>query len=468
MKQFENYLSRITSDTIRKVLIFPKTKEFLETIHLLEKYTQLEKIYYVPSTGKQLTNIEDVLYSYNVEMCDISDLKNSDVDADMILFDYDRAEDVEILSGQKAAYLIGRMDENEDYYAIWETYREKAQHVYIEQRKTNHAEYEIFEWEKSKTDIELSVILPVFNVAAYLPRCIESLIEWKAPYVEYLFIDDGSTDESAAIITQYSDKDKRIRLIQKKNGGCASARNRGLEEAKGRYIGFVDADDFIESDMFYQLLRRAFLGNYDYTYCGFQEYYEDTGKKEPIRNDCISGNYLSGEYDSSKVKLLTVNTKVAIWRGLYKKSILDKHQIKFYEKLKMFDDLPFRVEYIFAAQSAVCVPQYLYNYRIGRTGQDTACTDDRLYVHFQIFQYLDVQVQKYKDQRLWDILQAVKIQTHEFALSKIEKRCRRRYAKQAKQQLKEHAGYIRNVMICLIYAGRGSIGWLTKLWLGLM
>lgn len=467
MNQFEDYLSRITEYVIRDAVVFAKTDEFLEIIALLKRYMQVENIYCVQFDEEKPMDTSNMLYYSEVKLCSISDLNNIKTDIDMILFDCNEAENVENLTKYPTKYMIGRMNSDEDYFAFWEKYREYVQYMYIQQKNLNHTGYEIFEWKKAETDIELSVILPVYNVAAYLPQCIESLIQWKAPYIEYLFIDDGSTDDSSAIISRYSAEDKRIRLIRKENGGCASARNRGLEEAKGRYIGFVDADDYIESNMFYELLKRAFLGNYDYTYCGFREYFEDTKTDIPVTNECLSGDYLSGEYDSDKVSLLVVKTRVAIWRGLYKKSILEKHQIKFYEELKRFDDLPFRVEYLFAARSAVCIPKYLYNYRIGREGQDTVCADDRLYVHFQIFKYLDVYVEKYKDRRLWDILQAVKIQTHAFALKRIEKQYHKKYMQQAKQQIKERAGYIRNVIICLIYAGRENIGWLTKLWFGL-
>lgn len=459
MKQFENYLSRASCSTLKSAIIYPKTQEFLEIIPLLEKYTALEKIYCVLSARTALTNVDSMLYSYKVEICNISGFQKRGILTDMIFFDYDRADDVPALTDHTIEHVVGRMDTGEDYFSFWEKHRGSAQHIYIEY------DHEILEWEKTAADKELSVVLPVYNVAVYLPRCIESLIQWKASYAEYLFVDDGSTDDSAVIISQYAEKDKRIRLIQKKNGGCASARNRGINEAEGHYIGFVDADDFVEEDMFQRLLKRALMGNYDYTYCGYQEYYEDTGKTEKVSTDCLSGRYLFGESNINQVRLLAVNTRVAIWRGLYKKSVLDKYHIRFHEELRMFDDLPFRTEYLFAAKSAVCIPEYLYNYRIGRKGQDTLCTDDRLFVHFQIFKLLDSYTEKYKDRMLWDILQAVKIQTHVFGCTQIEKKYRKKYEKRAKKQLKEHAGYIRNVIICQLYAGRNNVGWLTRLWM---
>ena len=90
-----------------------------------------------------------------------------------------------------------------------------------------------------------------------------------------------------------------------------------------------------------------------------------------------------------------------------------------------------------------------------------------LYVHFNIFEYLEKHVKACKDRKLLDLLQAIELQTHAYGLSKIQKQYRKRYSKKVKLQLKKHAGYFRNVVICLLYAGRGNIGWLTKLWIGL-
>lgn len=309
----------------------------------------------------------------------------------------------------------------------------------------------------------MSVVLPVYNVAKYLPKCMDSLLKWNAPYVEYIFVNDGSTDESREIILRYAQDDRRIRLIDKENGGCASARNRGIEEAGGRYIGFADPDDFIDETMYRKLFQRALMGSYEMTYCGYKEYYEEDGSTQDVLNDCLKDPYLTGTYRRDKVQLLTVNTRVAIWRALYRKDILEKKNIRFHESLKRFDDLPFRVEYIFAAGSAACVPEYLYYYRLGRKGQDVSCTDERLFVHFPIFDFLDKYTDEFKDERLQDLLQIVKIQTHGYGLSKIEKKYKKKYLKKAKQQLDRNMGYWRTVGLIMMYTGKGNLGWYTKM-----
>lgn len=466
MKQLENSLSQVIQKGMSRILFLPQTNEFLDFIPFLLKYVQPKNLCCILPNNKNVADEIQRVYNGVVEIYNSRDKIEFNGQVDLVLFDYGSADLVEIFF-KYSKYVIGRMSAVENYFLFWENNREKADYIYIKQNRPGKKEYEIFEWEKPSDQMELSVIIPVYNVAKYLPKCIESLAQWKAPYVEYLFVDDGSQDRSADIIKNFAINDERIKLIQKKNGGCASARNQGIAAAKGRYIGFVDADDFVDQYMFCKLLKRAMLGNYDLTYCGYCEYYEETGEFEPVKNECMTENYCSGEYNADRVQLLAVNTRVAIWRCLYKKSILDQYKIQFQENLKRFDDLPFRVEYMFCAKSAVCVPEYLYYYRLGRKGQDTACTDERLYVHFDIFEYLGQYVESFKDRKLLDLLQAIELQTHYYGLTTIQKQYKRNYAKKAKMQLKKHAGYFRNIIICFLYAGRGNIGWFTKLWLGL-
>ena len=354
---------------------------------------------------------------------------------------------------------MGRIADTEDCFAIWEMFRKTASSIYMETTRG------ILEWERPETGIELSVIVPVYNVAEYLPRCIETLTAWQADYVEYLFIDDGSTDTSARMIEACAAHDSRIRLICKKNGGCASARNRGLEEARGTYVGFVDADDFVDETMYYKLLKRAMTGSYDLTYCGYLEYDENTGNTQPAQNDCLQEPYLKGTYRTDQVQLLTVNTRVAIWRCLYKKNILEKAQIRFHEDLKRFDDLPFRVEYILLPEApyvcrSICIITVWEETARMCPVQTGVCTSILIF-----FDHLDACAEKYRDRRIWDLLQIVKIHTHRYALSRIEAPYRSDYMKRAKAQIRMHGGYFRNLCLILMYAGKSSAVWLTRLWL---
>lgn len=269
----------------------------------------------------------------------------------------------------------------------------------------------------SDSSIELSIIFPVYNVEKYLPKCIETATAWKSPQIEFLFVNDGSSDNSRNIILKYQELDSRIRLIDKPNGGCASARNRGLIDARGTYIGLVDSDDFVDPHMFEKLLKCAKSGNYDVCFSGYYEYYESNYK--PIMDELVSP-YLEGTRERKHIQKLIITKHVAIWRCIYRTTFLNENNIFFQENLKRFDDLPFKVEVFANAQSVIALPECLYYYRLDRPGQDVSCDDDRLFVHFDIFKYLD---QRFASSpvKIIELLQLVKVQTHCFCLRKLQK-----------------------------------------------
>lgn len=342
-------------------------------------------------------------------------------------------------------YLIGSASkEYFNAFNIWEKYRETTQNIYLASWKQNE---EIMNWSRNHaSNIELSIIFPVYNVASYLPKCIETVTDWKADYIEYLFVDDGSPDNSAEIIKEYSQKDSRIHLLRKSNGGCASARQFGLEHAQGRYVGFIDPDDYIDPSMFRKLLSRALTGSYEISYCGYNELYENTGKSKEIV-DMLSSPYCEGTTDPVCINQLLAFLRVAIWRGIYLRDLIERNEIYFHTELKRFDDLPFKMEIISKARSVVAVPEYLYYYRMSRPGQDVSANDERLYVHFQIFQFLDDFLRKSADRRHLDFLQLVKIHTHRYALEKIQPQFVREYCKRAKKDIHSNYKFLEGIYI---------------------
>ena len=319
-------------------------------------------------------------------------------------------------------------------FKIWEEYKEYCSYIQIKTLRRDK-EPQILEWQKKEeNNIELSVIFPVYNVAAYLEKCIATVTSWTAPYVEFLFVNDGSPDNSREIILEWAKKDYRVKLLDKENGGCASARQFGLEHAKGNYIGFIDPDDFVDESMFRKLLRAAMNGSYDISYCGYNEYYENTKKTKRVE-DALGWPYCDGTADEQKIRELMIYSPVAIWRRIYKAELLKKNGIHFYIDLKRFDDLPFKIETFASARSIIAVPEYLYYYRLSRPGQDVSADDERLYVHFDIFEYLDSSIANTFDARLTDYLQICKVQTHIYALQKIRTEYKKIYLKRAKDDL---------------------------------
>ena len=123
---------------------------------------------------------------------------------------------------------------------------------------------------------KVSIIIPVFNAEKYLEKCLDSLVNQTLEDIEIICIDDGSTDNSLEILKTYEQKDKRIKVLQQTNKKQGAARNYGIREAIGEYIGFVDSDDWAELDMFEKLYNKAISTDSDITMCKVIDYNENT------------------------------------------------------------------------------------------------------------------------------------------------------------------------------------------------
>lgn len=135
-------------------------------------------------------------------------------------------------------------------------------------------------------DCKISVIVPAYNIGAFLGRCLDSILSQTHRNLEVIVVDDGSSDGTGALAERYAQKDARVKVIRKANGGVTSARLRGVAEAAGEWIGFVDGDDAIAPDMYERLLRSALEHNASISHCGYRmvfpdghvDYYYNTGR----------------------------------------------------------------------------------------------------------------------------------------------------------------------------------------------
>ena len=117
---------------------------------------------------------------------------------------------------------------------------------------------------------KISVVVPAYNLAEYLPRCLDSILAQSHRNLEVIVVDDGSQDDTYAVLQDYISRDSRVKAIYKENGGVTSARLRGIREASGKWIGFVDGDDEIEPQMYARLLEKAQSCGADISHCGYQ------------------------------------------------------------------------------------------------------------------------------------------------------------------------------------------------------
>lgn len=163
----------------------------------------------------------------------------------------------------------------------------------------------------------ISVIVPVYNVEAYLDRCVRSIVGQTYQNLEIILVDDGSPDNRVAICDAWAKKDSRIRVIHKKHGGVTSARLQGAITAKGEWIGFVDGDDLIEPNMFQRLLENALKYDVDISHCGYQmvfpsrvDYYYNTGKLIAQDHETALRDLLSGVF-----------IEPGLWNKLYRREL---------------------------------------------------------------------------------------------------------------------------------------------------
>ena len=166
----------------------------------------------------------------------------------------------------------------------------------------------------------ISIIIPVYKVEIYLEKCIQSVINQTYENLQIILVDDGSPDNCGKICDEYAKKDHRIEVIHNSNGGLSDARNKGLEIAKGEYIGFVDSDDYIEADMYevlYNLLKQY---NADVSICNF---YTVSQGKISIKN-ADNGINEYNRIEILKEILLDKNIQSYAWNKLYKKELFDE------------------------------------------------------------------------------------------------------------------------------------------------
>lgn len=209
-------------------------------------------------------------------------------------------------------------------------------------------------------ELELvSIIVPIYNMENYLAKCIESLIMQTYSNIEILLINDGSTDSSSNICEAYEKKDYRIKTYHKSNSGVSSARNLGIRMSNGKYIVFVDSDDYVEDSYIYTLVS-AF--NKENVQMGIIDYYNVFQKEiTTFSKDNSEIEYLNNEMVLQSI----FDEKMYLgylWNKIFLKSIIIENNIKFYENIKIWEDLVFCIEYIYSIQLSCYIHLPLYYY----------------------------------------------------------------------------------------------------------
>lgn len=202
----------------------------------------------------------------------------------------------------------------------------------------------------------VSVIVPVYNVQAYLNKCVDSIIDQTYRALEIILVDDGSLDKSGTICDDYALKDSRIKVIHKKNGGLSDARNVGIDIAKGDFIAFVDSDDWLDINMYEVMINHALQQNADIVICGHNVVELDGSIKVKNKiNKSVLYNYVEA------VELI-LNDKIInsfAWDKIYKKELFKEIR---YPKGRVFEDIATTYKLFHVAQSVYYINQSFYYY----------------------------------------------------------------------------------------------------------
>ena len=217
-------------------------------------------------------------------------------------------------------------------------------------------------------EYKVSIVVPVYNAAKYIGRGIESILNQTYTNIELIIVNDGSKDNSLQIIEAYAKKDNRIKCINRENSGVSATRNAGINNATGKYIMFVDADDTINKDTVKDNVKYIVDNSADIVICGF--YYHVTDEKITKENP-IEESFTGSTEEFARLwytKLLKAEIINPPWNKLIRLDIIRKNSIFFDERYSICEDMAFSIDVIRHSEKVVLNSKIYYNYFVKSTG----------------------------------------------------------------------------------------------------
>lgn len=204
----------------------------------------------------------------------------------------------------------------------------------------------------------LSVIIPVYNVKPYLEKCVESIVDQTYHNLQIILVDDGSTDGSQTICDELAQKDSRIVVIHKENGGQSTARNVGMDRAKGDYIAFVDSDDWLERNMYEVLINQLEAHDADLVACSF---YECKGDEKKAVGDSKNISV----FNTEEIFINKNQLRFLVWNKVFRRSFVEK--LRFVPG-QVYEDFHFCRQVFLKTKKLIYLDVPFYDYRISRPG----------------------------------------------------------------------------------------------------
>ena len=248
--------------------------------------------------------------------------------------------------------------------------------------------------------IKISVVLPVYNVANYLRKCLDSLVNQTFKDFEVICVNDGSTDLSLSILEGYSLSDSRFKIITQENQGLSGARNTGIDQVEGEYVLFVDSDDWLEENALEVLYEHVKGFSSDITMFKFKYYNENTEEysEGPFTNlEVIDPSFFTGNFYYMDVIDIIFKISHAPFNKLYKTSFLKENDAKFLYG-SYYEDLEFFYMVFLKAKKVSVLPEYLYYYRIRDQSISTSGDEGS----FDIFNILETTKQHFLDAKVYN------------------------------------------------------------------
>lgn len=209
------------------------------------------------------------------------------------------------------------------------------------------------------TSAKVSFIVPVYNTQEFLPRCLDSLLGQTYPDIEIIIVNDGSPDDSSALIAEYARKDSRVRVVEKPNGGLSSARNAGMDVARGAIIDFVDSDDYVEPNLAEFLVGTFAEGHPEIVVFGAECEPPELASKR-IQQLLSPEACVFESFDSAL--LFSANAQPYVWRVAYSRELIEREALRFAENVRFAEDVVFQFESYPLSAKTVVVPEKLYHY----------------------------------------------------------------------------------------------------------
>lgn len=209
----------------------------------------------------------------------------------------------------------------------------------------------------------ISVVIPVYNAEDYIKRCLESIQKQTYENLEIIVVNDGSTDNTQKVVEEMWQRDQRIRLIQKENDGVSAARNDGVAATTGKYIYFIDSDDYVENDII-EKLYKAISSQGELSVCGFTTVFMN---KEDVPFSLYdSTSIISIEQYLEKMSQYLYSVYYgSLWNKMYVAGIIKKNNLKFRKDISLAEDFIFNLDYLQYVEKVTMLPECMYYYYQG-------------------------------------------------------------------------------------------------------